>query len=113
MSDKQDRLARENSYVLTAVQALLGRIDPSVEAVALRFEGDRLYLRFWAHGDPSVAATDGAETIGEMEGLYGPDLPQIDVEVRPGSPSKDAQEWAGRFLYWAKTPDSAEYETDE
>jgi hypothetical protein len=66
MNDNPDRLARENSYTLTAVQALLGRIDPSVEAVALRVEGHHLYLRFWAHGDPSVAATDGAETIGEM-----------------------------------------------
>ena len=104
MSDSQSRAARENSYVLTAMQALLGLIDRSVEAVALHVEDDTLYLRFWTHGDASVIAEDGSEAIGDMEGLYGPDLPQVFVEVRTGNPPADAHEWAGQFLYWAKTP---------
>lgn len=100
----QDRLARDNAYILTAIQALLGLIDPSVEAVALRVGDDNLHLRFWTHGDPSAVAADGAEAVGDMEGLYGPDLPSVAVEVYPGSPPAHVHHWAGQFLYWAKRP---------
>jgi hypothetical protein len=66
----QERLARENRYVLDAVQALLGLIGPTVEAVALEVvDDDEMVLRFWVHGNE---AEDAEDAVADMEGLMDP-----------------------------------------
>lgn len=108
MNVDQERLARENRYVLDAVQALLGLIGPTVEAVALQVvDGDvpEVVLRFWTHGNEAQVAEDADDAIADLEGLIDPeDARNIRVEILPGSPPRDAFRWAGRMLYWAKTP---------
>lgn len=101
-----EKLARENGYVLTAVQALLGLIGPTVEAVALQVVDDgEVVLRFWTHGNEAEVAEDADDVVGDMDALLPlEDAPHISVEILPGSPSPGASRWAGRMIYWAKTP---------
>ena len=98
-------LERENRCVLTASQALLGLIAPSVEAVAIQVNDDGAHPRLWVHDDPAEISEDIIDAIADMEALLLSENPLITNEVLVGNPAPDAYEWAGRFLYWAKMPD--------
>lgn len=97
-----DRLARENSYVLIAVQALRGLIAHSVESVALEVGDERLVLRFWTNGNEVEVAEDADDAAFEMSALLPYDNIEISSEVHSGNPPIGYYEWAGRVLYRAK-----------
>lgn len=98
----QRHLERENRYVVTAIQAALGLIAPSVDALALEVRSDQLHFRFWVHGGVDEVEADAEEMIFDMDALLQPEDILITYEVLLGTlPSSPSVE-AGRWLYLSK-----------
>ena len=106
METDPEQVDRENRYVLATIQAMLRLIAPAVRAVALQVGADDLRLRFWTDGDEAEVTEDADDVVFELEALLLPENPRISVEIIRGIPPVDFHKFAGRMIYWAKTPDS-------
>ncbi|GAA5150997.1 hypothetical protein GCM10023321_17280 [Pseudonocardia eucalypti] len=99
----QRQVERENRYVVAAVQALLGLIAPSVNAVALEVMSDRLHFRIWVGSSVDEVKEDAEEIIFDMDGLLQPEDMLITCDVLLDDPPADSNANVGRWLYLAKS----------
>jgi hypothetical protein len=97
-----EKLQRENTVVLYAVQALLGLIARNVIAVAVQVTDARITLRFWVHDPDATTEEDVRDACFELESLFANENPQIDSEIHLGPPPTNWSQWAGRMIYWSK-----------
>lgn len=99
------RLGHQDSYVLTAIEALAGEIDRRVHAITVHVGEDTegLRFRFWVHDHPvalAEVAEDADDALGDLDAMLQPDPVQcISEEILPGPPPPDIDGWAGRLLY--------------
>lgn len=98
-------LGRNDSFVLSAVQALSRAIDRSVQAITMLVGDDTegLRFRFWTTDHPidlAIVAEDSANAFGSLTALLLADEDQyLHEEILVGPPPPDIDRWAGRLLY--------------
>lgn len=94
-------LDRENSLVLQTLQASHGLVSPTMNAIAIQVEIDKVVLHFLVAQDSSEVEEDIEDMIFELDALLGGSL-RIEARVCVG---RSAADWPGqrwRLIYLAK-----------
>lgn len=94
---------RENYFISTLVEAMLGAITPNIRAVALEVANEQVFLHVVLEHDSAVDREEIDDIVMKFEALQ-PNRIELEVDIRADAQSFDKIQIPGRLVYLRREP---------